>query len=116
MAFKSSVSTTIITPQEKKQRRLIVILLVLLVGIAVVLYFGFFYSSGSSEEISSGGWGIFPISPDKVAGVSPITRVIEDVSFDVSFLKRTTLQGLKDYGGQALEVGRKGRANPFIPY
>jgi len=113
---KSSVTT----PQEKRQQFLIVGLVVITTATLIVLYFGFWRSSAPAPSaivdegaIIDEGTGL---TGSGTSGVQAIERVINQISFDISFLKDPLFESLKDYGEWPLEIGQKGRSNPFLSY
>jgi len=107
MAFKPFPKDTIFFPEEKKQKKLLVVLAVVVLGALIILYFGF-------------GRPIPPIQP-AVGELAPssllfLEKIINKIDFDVSFFKSQSFQVLKVYGEWPLEIGEKGRSNPFIAY
>jgi len=112
MAFKFTSQGSVPLPQEKRQQFLLVILGVAVLIALVVLYFGFWRSSPpvTSPLVSSD-------DGEAITGEGiPIQGVIQKIDFDIDFLKDTNFQALKIYGEWPLEVGEKGRDNPFVPF
>lgn len=96
-------------PQEKKQRKLLGLLVILILITLIILVFYFWPSSSkpSLPELASSS---------VVEGEIPIERIVEKIDFDINFLENSFFQSLKIYGEWPLEIGEKGRANPFLPY
>ena len=113
---KSSVAT----PQEKRQQVLIVVLVVITIVTLIVLYFGFWRSSAPTPSTIVDEEAIIDeetgLTGSGAGGVQVIERVINQISFDISFLKDPLFKSLKDYGEWPLEIGQKGRSNPFLSY
>lgn len=108
MAFKLFSKDSINFPQEKKQQLLVVVLVVVVLIALIVLYFNFLRPSQSPT--------IGPaISPSSDGGI-PIEDIITKINFDINFLKNPYFLTLKIYGEWPLEIGQKGRVNPFLPY
>ena len=110
---KSSVTM----PQEKKRQVLVVAFVVITIATLAVLYFGFWRSPAAPTlpaivDEESGSTGL----RSDVGNIQDIERVIDQISFDISFLKSPLFKSLKDYGDWPLEIGQKGRSNPFLSY
>jgi len=92
-------------PQNKDKRQQVLggVLIVVLLTTLIFSYFSFWRSSPPTAN---------PISNQGMR----LEKVIEDIDFDSDFLKTTHFQDLEDYGNWPLEIGDKGRANPFVPY
>jgi len=114
--------SSIATPQEKRQQVLIIVLVVLTAVTLIVLYFGLWRSPASSPPAATDNEAIIDGEPDSTeseaitGGVQAIERVINQISFDIDFLKDPLFKSLKDYGDWPLEIGQTGRSNPFLPY
>lgn len=119
MAFKLFSKNPLDFPQEKKQQLLIVSLIVIALITIAVLYFGFLRPSPSpSSELTPEGIGQEgmiggAIQEGTLAGTKGI---VEEIDFDVSFLKGDNFQALESYGPWPIEIGEKGRSNPFLAY
>lgn len=112
MAFKLFSKDFINFPQEKKQQLLMIVLIVVILIVLVVLYFNFLRSSQPSTigpEISS-------LDEPVIDGGISIEDIITKINFDINFLKNPYFLTLKIYGEWPLEIGQKGRVNPFLPY
>jgi len=107
MAFKFTSQDSIPLPQEKRQQFLFVILVVAVLIVLVVLYFGFWRSSTPTTS---------PLGSSDADGGILIEDVIKKIDFDIDFLKAPYFQDLKVYGEWPLEIGEKGRDNPFVPF
>ena len=112
MAFKLFSKNSINLPQEKKQQLLIVVLVVVVLIALIILYFNFLRPS-SPPTI---GPVISPSSPSVIDGGIPIEDIIKKINFDINFLKDPYFLTLKIYGEWPLDIGQKGRINPFLPY
>lgn len=108
--------SSVITPQEKKQQVLTISLVVITIAASIVLYFGFWRSSAPTPSVIVDEESGSAESEVSIDGVQAIERVINQISFDISFLKNPLFKSLKDYGEWPLEIGQKGRSNPFLPY
>jgi len=90
--------------QDKKQQVLIGAFVIVVVLVLVVLYFGFWSSPPPA------GPAVFPSGAGQEVRIE---RAIEKIDFDVDFLGASQFQDLKLYGQWPLEVGEKGKPNPF---
>lgn len=108
--------SSVVTPQEKRQQVLIVVLVVITIVTLIVLYFGFWRSSAPIPPAIVDGESGSTGSGSGTGGVQAIERVINQISFDLDFLKDPLFKSLKDYGDWPLEIGQKGRSNPFLAY
>jgi len=127
MAFKLFSKNPLDFPQEKKQQLLIVSLIIIALIIIAVLYFGFLRpSSTPSSELpveEIGQEGLPAVGQEGIVGGIPeggalagTEGIVEKIDFDVSFLKGDSFQALESYGSWPIEIGEKGRSNPFLPY
>ncbi len=127
MAFKLFSKNPVGFSQEKKQQTMIVSLVVVALITVAVLYFGFLRPSSTSvpsEGIGEAGHeGIPAAGQEGIAGESGWENVlagtegiVEKINFDVGFLKEESFRALKSYGQWPIEIGEKGRSNPFLPY
>ncbi len=92
--------------QDQKQQILLTVFIIIILITIILLYFGFWRSS------------MFPTNTEEQfsdRNVS-IEKVIEKIDFDINFLKASSFQDLKTYSQWPLEIGEKGRQNPFLPY
>lgn len=112
MAFKLFSKDSINFPQEKKQRLLIIVLIVAVLTALIVLYFNFMRPS----QLPAIGPAISPLSLPVIDGEILIEDIIKKINFDINFLKNPYFLTLKIYGEWPLEIGQKGRVNPFLPY
>lgn len=111
MNFNLFSKNTILSPHDKKQRLMLVILLVAILVILIILYFGFWRSLPEppiDEQPSV-------VENGDIRGEA-LEALIEKIDFDASFLKSSYFKDLKVYGEWPLEIGEKGRDNPFLPY
>ena len=92
--------------QDQKQQILSIVFVVIILIILLLLYFGFWRSSivpmDTEEQFS-----------DKNVRIE---KIIEKIDFDINFLKASSFKDLKTYSQWPLEIGEKGRQNPFLPY
>ena len=111
MNFNLFSNNSVLSPQEKKQRLMLIILVVAILTISIVLYFGFWRSlpEPSADE------GLF-IAENGDVSEYMLEELVEKINFDVSFLKSSYFKDLEIYGEWPLEIGAKGRNNPFLPY
>lgn len=109
MNLKSFFSK-IFLPQDKKNQILISIFIVIVFASFMIMYFGFWKSS--SVLIDSDAFR----APGETNKDIRIEKIIEKIDFDVSFLKTSHFQDLNTYGEWPLEIGEKGRQNPFLSY
>jgi hypothetical protein len=135
MAFKLFSKNPVGFSQEKKQQTMIVSLVVVALITVAVLYFGFLRPSSTSvpsegigeaghEGIPAAGQEDIPMAGQEgIAGESGWENIlagtegiVEKINFDVGFLKEESFRALKSYGQWPIEIGEKGRSNPFLPY
>lgn len=117
MNFKLFSKNSILSPHDKKQRQLLVILIVVVLITLVILYFGLRRSSlPSSVDTGMSNAELFPT--EKIGAISDEApkNVIKKINFDADFLKNSYFEDLKIYGEWPLQVDKKGRDNPFLPY
>ncbi|MEA2113489.1 MAG: hypothetical protein U9P63_02425 [Patescibacteria group bacterium] len=118
MNFDLFSKNSILSPQDKKQRLMVFILFVIVLIIIIILYFNFWRSptlpntEGVNESPIAKGEFFEVDAPDEL--IEEID--IEKIDFDANFLESSCFKNLKIYGEWPLEVGEKGRANPFLPY
>jgi hypothetical protein len=91
-------------PQEKRQRLLLIILAGVVSATLIIIYFGFFRPSPAPA-----------VGPTISEGTSP-EEIIEEIDFDINFLKNPNFRKLKTYGEWPPEIEERGRVNPFLPY
>jgi len=108
--------SSVVTSQEKRQQLLMIVLIVITIVTLVILYFSFWRSSASIPSTIVDGESGLTGSESGTDGVQVIERVIDQISFDISFLKDPLFKSLKNYGEWPLEIGQKGRSNPFLSY
>ena len=103
--FKNSISFS----SERKQYLSLIVFILVILAIVMILYFGYWRYSLFSETES--------ITSELIVNKGILAEiVIKKIDFDSSFIKTSGFQGLKVYGQWPLEVGEKGRQNPFLPY
>ncbi|MEA2113350.1 MAG: hypothetical protein U9P63_01675 [Patescibacteria group bacterium] len=112
MNFDLFSKNSILSPQDKKQRLMVFVLFVIVLIIIIILYFNFRSSPTlpNTESVNES-----PIE-DELFEMGAPDELIEEINFDASFLESSRFKNLKIYGEWPLEVGEKGRANPFLPY
>lgn len=106
-------------PRERRQQKLVWIFFIIVALAAGVLYFGFWRSPADSVSSESED----PVAAEEGASLAsasasaPVEKFsLEQISFDASFLSSEQFKRLRRYGAWPLEVGAKGRTNPFLPY
>lgn len=104
MAFRLSPQKGIRFSLDEKQKKLLLILAGALVITLIVLYFNFFYSPSDSSEDAA-------VEPRGPGGT-----ILEEISFDIDFLRDPFFKGSEFYGSDSLEVDERGRSDPFLPF
>lgn len=113
--------------QEKKQKLLVGVFVVVVIATVAFLYFGLWRSPSSEEyempetgelpgaavELDEFGEEIVVVDRNVYLGAGDL---INKINFDIEFLKTSRFQDLDFYGDWPLEIGEKGRQNPFLPY
>ncbi len=108
MPLKFLSKDSVSFPQEKKQQVLSIVFVVIIIIAIIILYFGIWRSPSSPDEPFE--------DPDLLLvakNISSVEKVINRIDFDVSFLKKPSFQNLKVYSQWPLEIGLKGKENPF---
>ncbi len=121
--------------QDKKQKIMIGAFVGVVVAIVAILYFGMWRSPSipddalMDEGVPGGELGMIE-DPTMIGdgfenteaiampsgGSNFVGDIINKINFDTSFLKTSRFQDLKAYGEWPLEIGEKGRLNPFLPH
>lgn len=112
MAFKSFSKDSISSSKEKKQQFLWIVLVVLILVVLIFLYFSLWRSP--LDPLINIPFLRVPDSPSSALGVS-VEKILKEIDFDANFLKNDSFLDLRNYGEWPLEIGQKGRANPFLP-
>lgn len=125
MAFKDISKSSVNFPQEKRQKILLGILGLVIFVSLIVLYFGFWRESSTPSEVAppeaefpegevvdDDSNNYLPISSEQ----SSYEQIKESINFDGQFLKDPTFKDLKMYGQWPIQIGEKGRDNPFSVY
>ncbi len=132
MAFKDISKSSVNFPQEKRQKILLGILGLVVIVSLVVIYFGFWRESDTpSEELVSPEAELVDdfdepndhlansfseqVSSDQT-GQASYEQIKESITFDTGFLKDPNFKELKTYGQWPIQIGEKGRDNPFSVY
>ncbi len=108
MAFKLSKKSDL-SPKDKKQQTLWAALIILVLIISVVLYFNFWRSPSKIE---------IPYLDNLTYSVDSeisIDKIIEEIDFDIDFLKSNRFESLRNYKEWPLKIEGRGRNNPFMP-
>ena len=110
MAFKLFSKNSTFFSQEKKQQLLIIVLIVVALAVLFVVYFGFLRSSQPGTVGEPG------VAGSTIDGKVFLDDITKKINFDIDFLKESRFQDLKIYGEWPLQIGEKGRNNPFLSY
>ncbi len=98
------------SPKNRRNRIMTFVLFFLVLVILGVVYYYFdpFEASYVNPE------GIF-LESNK-SQINEVKSASQRIDFDQIFLKNSLFKSLRSYGEWPLEIGEKGRANPFVPY
>ncbi|MFH1671238.1 MAG: hypothetical protein ABH889_00450 [Candidatus Portnoybacteria bacterium] len=102
MAFKLFPKDFTTNSKGERRRLLWIVLFILSLIILVILYLNFWRSPSLGVDI------FFKPSVS-------VEGILQGIDFDDQFLKDNYFLDLRSYGEWPLEIGQKGRPNPFLP-